>query len=220
MAQHDGTVLIAQRQILAALREQKFFHGEALNSALRTKLAQLPAPPFPKRQGARGGWFEAPEKSTLWPLPNPPSVLALWEKAKVNSEDPVAVAQHDDSAPQSLLHQELDVRLTPTTGALLAHGPRVAAHARSFQPGQLTTRQEPRPKAPQNDLPWTPRRMIPGAGKVGPSCAQRVEPIRKSRPHPEMGFGSVLGIRRLGKGVAEARLEGACRRALHFDACS
>ena len=35
-----------------------------------------------------------------------------------------------------------------------------------------------------------------------------------------MGFRSVLGIMRLGKGVGENRLEAACRRALHFGACS
>jgi hypothetical protein len=62
--------------------------------------------------------------------------------------------------------------------------------------------------------------MIHWAGRVGPSCAQLVEHILKSRPHPEMGFRSVLGIMRLGKGVGDPRLEAACRRALHFGACS
>ena len=62
--------------------------------------------------------------------------------------------------------------------------------------------------------------MIHWAGPIGPAGAQLVEHILTSRPHPEMGFRSVLGIMRLGKGVGEARLEAACRRALHFGACS
>jgi hypothetical protein len=62
--------------------------------------------------------------------------------------------------------------------------------------------------------------MIHWAGKVGPACAKLVEHILHSRPHPEMGFRSVLGIMRLGKGVGDPRLEAACRRALHFGACS
>ena len=44
--------------------------------------------------------------------------------------------------------------------------------------------------------------------------------ILESRPHPEQGFRSCLGIIRLGKGAGEARLEAACRRALHFGTCS
>jgi len=47
----EAAVLIAERQILAALRDQKFFHLEALNAALRTKLVELNAQPFQKLSG-------------------------------------------------------------------------------------------------------------------------------------------------------------------------
>jgi hypothetical protein len=47
-----------------------------------------------------------------------------------------------------------------------------------------------------------------------------VDHILKSRPHPEMGYRSVLGIMRLGKGVGDERLEAACARALHYGTCS
>lgn len=41
-----------------------------------------------------------------------------------------------------------------------------------------------------------------------------------SRPHPEMGFRSCLGIMRLAKTFGHERLEAACRRACHFRAFS
>ncbi len=41
-----------------------------------------------------------------------------------------------------------------------------------------------------------------------------------SRPHPQQGFRSCLGIMRLGKSYGTARLEAACRRALTIGACS
>jgi hypothetical protein len=47
-----------------------------------------------------------------------------------------------------------------------------------------------------------------------------VDHIMKSRPHPEMGYRSVMGIMRLGKAVGDARLEAACRRDLHFGTCT
>ena len=41
-----------------------------------------------------------------------------------------------------------------------------------------------------------------------------------SRPHPEQGFRSCLGIIRLAKANGNARLEAACLRALHFGTVS
>lgn len=47
-----------------------------------------------------------------------------------------------------------------------------------------------------------------------------VDKILQSRPHPEQGFRSCLGILRLGKSYGSDRLEAAARRALRRDACS
>lgn len=219
-AKVEGGVLIAERQILAALRDQQFFQVGALNVALKARLVELNAQPFQKLEGSRDRWFEMHEKAVLLPLPEHAYVLANWEKAKVNIDYHVVVDKHYYSAPHALIHAQLDVRSTETTVELFDKGKRVAAHVRSFQPGQFTTIEEHRPKSHQKYLQWTPSRMIHWAGKVGPACAKLVEQILQSRPHPEMGFRSILGIMRLGKGVGDARLEAACRRALHFGACS
>ena len=219
-AKVEGGVLITARLILATLRDQKFFHIKALNVALHAGLIQLNGQPFQKLEGSRDSWFEQHEKSVLLPLPAQPYELATWEKAKVNIDYHVVADKHYYSAPYSLIHVELDVRLTETTVELFHKTKRVAAHVRSFQPGQFTTDEEHRPKAHQKYLQWTPSRLIHWAGKVGPCCVKLVEHIMKSRPHPEMGYRSVMGIMRLGKGVGDARLEAACRRALHFGTCS
>lgn len=42
----------------------------------------------------------------------------------------------------------------------------------------------------------------------------------ESRPHPEQGYRTCLGIIRLGKRYGEPRLEAACRRALSVRALS
>jgi hypothetical protein len=41
-----------------------------------------------------------------------------------------------------------------------------------------------------------------------------------SKPHPEQGYRSCLGILRLGKQYSPARLEAASHRAIEFNACS
>jgi transposase len=103
---------------------------------------------------------------------------------------------------------------------LFHQGKRVAAHARSFRPGLFTTLDEHRPKSHQKYLEWTPGRIIQWAQKTGASCAQLVRQVLESRPHPEQGFRSCLGIIRLAKSAGAERLEAACRRALHFGTCS
>lgn len=239
MAQHYGTVIIparaakprdkakvesgvqiAERQILAALRDQTFFSVAALNQAITLRLAKLNAQPFQKLEGSRDSAFESLEKSQLLPLPPTPYQLATWSQAKVNIDYHVVVEKHYYSVPYSLIHHVLDVRLTRSTVELFEHGKRVAAHPRSYQPGGFSTLQEHRPKSHQKYLQWTPSRIVHWAGAIGPNCARLVEQVLASRPHPEQGFRSALGIIRLGKAAGSARLEAACRRALHFDTCS
>ncbi len=218
-AKAEAGVQIAQRYILAALRDRRFFSVSELNEAIKPLVAELNGKPFQKLEGSRDSWFVS-EQSQLLPLPAEPFELAAWSKAKVNIDYHVSVENHLYSVSYTLIHQQLDVRLTDKTVELFLKGKRVAAHMRSYQPGRATTLAEHRPKSHQKYLQWTPGRMIEWAKTVGPECAKVVENILQDRPHPEMGFRSCLGIIRLAKAVETARLEAACRRALHYGACS
>jgi len=219
-AKVEGGVLIAERQILAALRDCKFFSVGELNQAMRPLLEKLNAQPFQKLEGSRNSLFDTQEKDKLLPLPAQAFEFATWAKAKVNIDYHVAVDNHFYSVPYSLIHRQLDVRLTEQMVELFHDGKRVAAHPRSRVPGKFTTLDEHRPKSHQRYLEWTPGRMIEWARKIGPQCAKVVEYILAHKPHPEMGFRSCLGIIRLGKGAGEQRLEAACGRALRFGTCS
>ncbi|MHC1762693.1 MAG: IS21 family transposase [Verrucomicrobiia bacterium] len=219
-AKAEGHVLIAERQILAALRDHTFFDVAGVNAALKPRLAKLNAQPFQKLDGSRDRWFETYEKPKLLPLPASAFELATWTKATVNIDYHVVVDKHCYSVPYPLIHQTLDVRLNASTVEFFQHGKRVAAHLRSSEPGKFTTLNEHRPKSHQKHLEWTPGRIVQWAHKTGPCCAELVRQIMESRPHPEQGFRACLGIIRLGKGAGQERLEAACRRALHFGTCS
>jgi transposase len=219
-AKAETGVLVAERQILAVLRDQRFFSIGELNQAIRPLLEKLNAQPFQKLEGSRDSWFDSQEKEKLLPLPAQPFEFATWSKAKVNIDYHVAVENHFYSVPYSLIHRQLDVRLTEQTVELFYDGKRVAAHPHSRLPGKFTTIEEHRPKSHQRYLEWTPSRIVEWARKIGPKCGQVVEHILSSKPHPEQGFRSCLGIIRLGKGAGEPRLEAACGRALRFGTCS
>lgn len=219
-AKAETGVQIAERQILAPLRDQRFFSVAELNQAIRPLLDRLNVQEFQKLEGSRNSWFEAREKPALLPLPAQPFELASWGKAKVNIDYHAIVDYHGYSVPYSLVHRELETRSTATTVEFFLQGKRVAAHVRSYRPGKFTTLEEHRPKSHQRYLDWSPGRLIDWARKTGPQCAQLVEQILKDRPHPEMGYRSCMGIIRLGKGVGTERLEAACARALRFGTCS
>jgi transposase len=76
------------------------------------------------------------------------------------------------------------------------------------------------PKAHQHYAEWTPKRLIEWAATSGVATSRVVETMLESRPHPQQGFRSCLGIMRLGKRYGAQRLEAACRRALTIGACS
>lgn len=219
-AKVESAVQVAQRQILAALRDLDFFSVGELNRAIAPRLREINAQPFQKLDGSRDQWFETLDRPKLQALPPGAFVVATWLEATVNIDYHVVVDYHYYSVPYGLIHQRLQVRLTDTTVELFSKAKRVAAHRRSFQRGKFTTLDEHRPKSHQRYLEWTPSRIIDWASKIGPQCALVVQNVMAARPHPEQGFRSCLGIIRLAKAHGQARLEAACQRALHFGTVS
>lgn len=76
------------------------------------------------------------------------------------------------------------------------------------------------PEAHRRHAEWTPGRIVAWAGGTGPATAGLVAAIMASRPHPEQGFRSCLGIMRLGRRYGPERLEAAAARALAIRALS
>ena len=116
--------------------------------------------------------------------------------------------------PYQLARQQVDVRLTSTTVEILFKNRRLTSHKRSYVPGQHTTLNEHMPKSHQRYREWTPSRIIRWAGENGPKTKKLVSRILDSRPHPEQGYRSCLGIISLAKHYSPERLENACSRAL------
>ena len=219
-AKVEAAVLLAERWILAALRNHTFFSLAELNQAIAEKLQGLNTRPFQKLPMTRKALFESLDKPALKPLPDSPYKFAEWKKARVNIDYHVEVDRHYYSVPYQLVKQRVEVRLTTTTVEVLFKNRRVASHARSYRPGGFTTLPEHMPKSHQKYLQWTPSRIIQWAGKTGPQTQKLVTTILQNRPHPEQGFRSCLGIIRLGQHYSPQRLEAACARALWIKAHS
>lgn len=219
-AKVEAGVLVVTRWIVAALRHRTFFHLAELNAAIGELLTRLNARPFRKLATSRRALFETLDRPALRPLPATRYVFAEWRRARVNIDYHIAVDGHYYSVPYQLVHAEVEVRLTATVVEVLHQGQRVASHVRSARPGGFTTDPAHRPKAHQAYLEWTPSRLVRWAETVGAATAGLVAAILASRPHPEQGYRSCLGLLRLGQRYPAARLEAACARALALRATS
>jgi transposase len=223
-AKAEVGVQIVERQVLAPLRERTFFSVREANEALWQWLAKLNDKPFQKLAGTRKEWFTDIDKPALQALPTSSFVIANWKQARVNIDYHVELEGHYYSVPYSYAKAQVELRFTSHTVEVFHHNKRIASHQRA--PSQLnhrgrhTTIKAHMPKAHQRHGEWTPQRLIHWAQKTGESTAQVIEKILESRPHPEQGYRSCLGIMRLGKSYGSERLEAACRRANYLQSYS
>ena len=113
-----------------------------------------------------------------------------------------------------MIHAAVEICLTATTVDVLLRGVRVWLHVRSYQVGRHTTIPEHMPKAHRAHLEWSPSRLIGWGATIGRHTEALVQALLESRPHPEQGYRSCLGILRLAKRHGPERLDAACARAL------
>jgi transposase len=219
-AKVESAVLIAERWIIAALRNHTFFDIGELNKAVRERLEEFNNRPLQKLKVSRRHLFETIDKPAMKSLPERRYEYAEWEKHKVNIDYHVEIGHHYYSVPYRLKGETIDARITASTVEIFFKGHRVASHPRSMLPGRHTTLSAHMPESHKRYLEWTPSRIIRWAERTGPSTAFLVKEIMEQRPHPEQGFRSALGIIRLGRRYGEQRLEAACVRAIFMNAYS
>jgi len=219
-AKVENAVLIAQRWILAALRNHVFFSLSEANRAVADKLREFNDRPFQLLETSRRTLYETLDRPALLPLPTQRYELAEWSQPRVNIDYHVDVHRHFYSVPYTLVHNQVEARTTTQTVEIFFKGSRIASHPRSYQKGGCTTLREHMPKAHQKYLEWTPSRLLNWAAKTGPATASLLEKIMTAKPHPEQGYRACLGVLRLEKSYGATRLEAACNRALLIGAPS
>lgn len=215
-------VLLAERWILAALRHRHFTSLAQVREAVKPLLEKLNTRPMRKLGKSRWELFEQVERVTLRALPTRPYELAFWKKARVNIDYHVELEGHWYSVPYTLVGKPVEMRHTEGCVEVFLGGRRVASHVRGLEKGRFTTQPEHMPASHRQHVEWTPSRLIRWAEGVGPSCAKLVEELMTSRPHPQQGLRSALGVLRLAdeKRHGKPRVEKACARALRHRAVS
>jgi transposase len=210
----EGGVLLAQRWIIAALRNRAFYSIEEINEAIDGLLDKLNSKPLRKLKRSRRELLVEVDRPALLPLPERRFEFAEWKVGvRVNMDYHVEIEKNYYSVPFQHARETVDLRATATTVEVFLRGKRVSSHVRSTGQFKYSTLREHMPRAHQEHLDWTPSRIVNWAERVGPSTARLVTTIMTERTHPEQGYRTCLGILRLAKRHTEERLEKACARA-------
>jgi hypothetical protein len=109
-AKVEGGVLVVERWIIAALRNQGFFSIEEVNGAVRELLVKLNQRPFRKREGSRSTLFQELDKPALAPRPADRFDLSEWSKARVNIDYHVVFDDNYYSVPYNIMHEVVEIR--------------------------------------------------------------------------------------------------------------
>lgn len=213
-AKVEVAVQVAQRWILARLRNRTFFSLAELNAAIAEELANLNGRRMRVYGASRRELFERLDRPTLKALPSEPFAYGDWVWVRPDVDYHVEVDFHHYSVPYQLVDEKLEARVTATTVEVCRNNVRVASHVRSFIRGGKTTTLDHMPKAHRAHAELSPSRLLAQADGVGENTGLMVKTILEEKRHPEQGYRVCVGILRLARKYSNERLEAACCRAL------
>ena len=142
-------MLLAQRWILAVLRNQTFFSLQALNERIRELLGVLNDRPMQKLGVSRRELFERLDKPALKPLPATGYEITSFKRCRVNIDYHVALEHNYYSVPHQLVHELVETRYSHRAVEILYKGsrspPTPSSRARARAPTALAQNICPQP---------------------------------------------------------------------------
>lgn len=212
----EAGVQACERWVLAPLRKHRFFNYAELNRGLLAKLSELNREPFRGLKVSRRDLYLESERAALRPLPTTRYEFAAFKPATVGIDYHVQFDGRFYSVPFRLARQPVEIRSTRSVVEVLHRGQRVASHLREYGRRRYITDREHMPAAHRAHAEWSPQRLVNWAAALSPKAGQVAESILRSKPHPEHGYRTCLGLIRLAKRYGQERFTAACDRALEL----
>ncbi len=219
-AKVEAAVLLAERWIIAKLRNQTFFSLTEANAAIAEALDQLNNRVTRHLGASRRALFEQIDKPVLKPLPIDPYIFARWKKCKAGIDYHVEIERHYYSVPHQLIRQSLWARYTARTVEIFHKNKRVASHVRSSGNRKHTTVREHMPANHRFRAGMSNEKIVSMAERHGSCVIAFVELVMETKGHPEQGYRTCLGVLKLAKSYGSARLDAACARAIDINGLS
>ena len=213
-AKVEAGVRFAQTYILGRLRRLTFFSLAQCNEAIALVMQRMNERPMRNLGVSRRELFETIERAALIGLPAEDWEFAEWRRARVNLDYHIEIHDFLYSVPHALIRAEVEVRITARTVEIFHRGQRVGVHQRRYLGRRHGTDPDHMPSSHRFYAEWTPDRFRRWAGKIGPNTEGLISAVLASRPHPEQGFRTCLGILRSYRGLDAGRVEAVSARAV------
>ena len=217
----ENAVKLAQRWILAVLRNRIFLSLADLNSEIRKLLDVLNDRPFRRQPSlSRRRLFEAIDRPELQSLPLEPYEYATWKRVKVPRDYHILFDQRHYSTPSTLVGQWVDVRGTAAAIKIYHQHREVATHARKYHDFEDTTLSIHRPLHHQVVSDDNHSAIRLWGQKLGPATSEVIERFLTNPINPMICNSQLRGLRALEERFEPERIEKACERGLVINAYS
>ena len=218
----EGAVGIVSTDILAVIRNQKFFSLRELNEVVKERLHIVNHKPFQKKDGTRALLFSE-ERASLLPLPKNAYEMAAWKTAKVAFNYHIEVDSRFYSVPHEYIKRQVDVRVTRNVVEVFYEGSRICSHIRLYDRGaapggadKYSTEEAHMPPNHQQYVQWNGDRFRKWAVKIGSQTASVVESILTGYKVEQQGYRACMALLKLSDSYSPERLEAACDKALFY----
>ena len=187
-------VKLVQRWILARLRNFTFFSIAELNKEIE-RLMPLYHDKVMKHLGcSRRELFEKLDKPALMPLPATRYEYKEFKLLKVSKDYHIQLEHNFYSVPYQLIGKKVEVWFGAKIVTITYEGKTVATHPKLLHKGVYSTNKEHMASSHQKYLEWSPGKIMNWGLTIGTETAKLFKNIMESRPHPEMGFRTCLGV--------------------------
>ena len=203
-----------QRNVIAALRDRRFYSLDELNQTFAKMTDGINAQPYSKKEGSRTKAFEC-EREYLSSLPLTPFVYGTWKFILVPSNYHIELDGCSYSVPSEYRNKKVEVKLCEKTLEIFHCGMHLATHQRSYTPGSVTTQNPHLHPNHRSYLASLDKDALFGKAKsVGPSTYEVGLTVFSSAASGESGARSLYRMLQLEKLYGSEELERACDYAL------
>lgn len=216
-AKVERAVALAQRWILAALRNRTFFSIEEINAAIRPLLAAYNDRPFTRRkEESRRSLFEALDRPLLRPLPDDRFEFGWWSSAKVPPDYHVPVDGRAYSVPYILKGKLVRIRLSDQVVRIYHQGKEVAIHPRRREGFDDSTLPAHRPKHHRAYAERASDDAVAWASSIGDGAKALVAIYLGATDRPLIRDQRLRALRSIVQEVGSERFDKACARAVQI----
>ena len=213
--QVENLMLRMEQTIIGRLRNYQFFSIDEYNQAALKELKRFNNKPFQKKEGSRRELFEKYERATLQPLPVTDYRMALFKKAKVQSNSHIAYLKNYYSVPYEYIGKEVDLRITSDDIEVFDSNNLLSRHRLvKGRIGTYSTNAEHMPPGSNAYGEWNSTRYLNWAKTKGPHVYEVVYRIFSSTDIEQRYYRTVHSILKLADTYSDQRLDDSCHLAL------